>query len=58
MSLRDKVRNIWDDTIIFLKGEKKPEPFIRPLYTKKELHELYSDAKNIRKFPEKHEDWT
>lgn len=57
MSLRDKVKNMINSSIIFLKGEKRQkESFIRPLYTKEELHELYNIKKDLEKYPSKDTD--
>uniref|UniRef100_A0A6M3Y318 Uncharacterized protein n=1 Tax=viral metagenome TaxID=1070528 RepID=A0A6M3Y318_9ZZZZ len=58
MSLRDKVKDMINSSVIFLKGEKRDQKsFIRPLYTKEELKELYNIKKSLEKFKEKDEDY-
>lgn len=60
MTEKNKVReildNILNEVIVFLKNEKpKVLPRNQPLYTDKELKQLYNIKKDIDKFP-KHSD--
>ena len=52
MSLKDKIVDMINEVIVFLKGEEdNPNEPLRPLYTNEELKEMYSIKKDIEKFP-------
>lgn len=56
--VREMLDNILNDVIVFLKGEKRENPFKnQPLYTKEELKQLYGIKKDIEKFPKHGEEY-